>query len=1082
MYIVETGTLCILVLVFLFLLSIRCKALVMMYSLIAGNTDIFQAVVQSVGFELPNDGKVVDEKGQCPYHLIVKSQHSMEVKVKICNALSSVLPQLDPTTQDKGPKKKKGHGKSAKEYVTQGSEIYKCLVRAETAFIEIQSSQAEYSVIKENIQGATLAGRSDIETADELVSNSVATETRNESVSATEARDESVSESITIETGDKPATQSDGTHQLLSDNQKVESVRENEEVLHFPTAPLDNQLSRLLQLDKIYFSCSEVPLVEGDVDSVLTNVTDELSAKETLLVCQKLNFDAFTWEVEFTPSLRSFFKKARHQQPNLLASVISMMGNIAQCNSNWNRISKPILCDGIELFVVELEGCRILWEKAIQYSPFVTKKANTQDYFYYVQVVRLWDVDMTQGETADVYISDCIKRITNSYKRGRHAAIPLTPVDDKLFDEPNTPGCYSVMHEVLNAPPNAESVATSNLFLPAASMRESEYCAVPFYPLSDVFVQVLCAGNSSRYDFPHKPWPTEDYIINLEPTKAVLLLGRSGTGKTTCCLHRLWVHFRDYWNNGREDSGIVRNFRTPLSVFSLSKVSEELNGTDEIDESLSDTESLDTATNNDVNAVDEGGDIEAPECQFEHLKQVFVTKNPVLCSQLKRKFYDFAAAHSFLHRHMEFEKVRVPNTLPEVPDHQYPLFVTSQQFLLLLDRTLPEDSFFGTKDPNKLRILSAEYDFDEHEMMMELHDSEDEEEEGDGVHLPQHGRVVWTEITATYFVKTIWPKISRSCPLKNLDPVLVWTEIKSFIKGSMEALQRCRPLDVEEYEKVGKKLAPNYAEERKVIYDLFTAYNQFRQNCTARLFDECDLILNLYKRLVTTKDFSCPPHRFYIDEVQDFTQAELLLILACCQDPNGLFFTGDTAQSIMQGVSFRFKDLRSMFKLIGKNLPELQLPTIYKLVTNFRSHAGILRLAGTVIDLLMCFFKQSFDSYLPRDRGILEGPHPVLLWSPDIDDLAFLLKIQKRDSSVIEFGAHQVVIVRSKEVRQELPKIFESAIVLTVFEAKGLEFDDVLLYNFFNDSLVSLALITTIVHFLLTHPLWMLLFPIICIK
>lgn len=965
--------------------------------------------------------------------------------MKVCNALSNLLPRLDPTTQDRGPKKKKGQGKSAKEYVVHGSEIYKCLVNAEAVFFQKYSGEA-------GSPGPISESSSDVPS---------------DRGSTQEANLASVSESVAVETGGESI---DGTHQSLSADQDVEAVRENEQLIeepHVPSGPLDVQLSRLLQLDENYFSFSNVALVDVDTDYAPTSATDDLVAKEALLLCKNLKFDTFTWEVEFTPSLRSFFKKVRREQPTLLASLISMIASIAQCKPDCNSFSKPLLCDGIELFQTELGGCHILWEKAIQYSPFVTKKANTPDHFYYVQVLRLWDVNMTQEQTVDMYLSDCIKRIKNSYKRGQHAAIPLSPVNDELSHEPNTPGCYSVLHDVLNSLPSTEYNAAPNQFLPAASMREGEYCAVPFYPLSDVFIQALCASTTSRYDFPHKPWPTEDYIINLEPTKAVLLLGRSGTGKTTCCLHRLWAHFKDYWAKGRDDPSIPRNTRTPLSVLNFFEASGDDDGDDEIEgadpeavlEGESPNKPVDAFVPVDiVSSESEDDDAEAPQKQFEHLKQIFVTKNPVLCSQLKRKFYDFAAAYSFLNQHMEFEKARVPGTLPEVLDYQYPLFITSQQFLLLLDRTLQEESFFGTKDPNKLKILSAEYDFDEHEMMVELHDSEDEEVEENGMHMHQHGKViVWTEVTATYFVKTIWPKISRYCPLKSLDPALVWTEIKSFIKGSAEALQRCRPLDLEEYEKVGKKLAPNYAEERKVIYDLFKAYSQFRQNSATRLFDECDLIHNLYRRLIETKDFHCPPHRFYVDEVQDFTQAELLLILACCQDPNGLFFTGDTAQSIMQGVAFRFKDLRSIFRLISKDLPELQLPTIYKLVTNFRSHAGILRLAGTVIDLLMCFFKQSFDSYLPRDKGILEGPHPVLLWSPEIDDLAFLLKIQKRDSSVIEFGAHQVVIVRSKEVRQELPKIFESAIVLTVFEAKGLEFDDVLLYNFFSDSLVSMS-------------------------
>ena len=83
------------------------------------------------------------------------------------------------------------------------------------------------------------------------------------------------------------------------------------------------------------------------------------------------------------------------------------------------------------------------------------------------------------------------------------------------------------------------------------------------------------------------------------------------------------------------------------------------------------------------------------------------------------------------------------------------------------------------------------------------------------------------------------------------------------------------------------------------------------------------------------------------------------------------------------------------------------------------------------------------------------GPTPVFLESCEIDDLALLLSSNKREASAIEFGAHQVILVQSKEAKDKLPSILKGAIVLTIFEAKGLEFDDVLLYNFFADSVVS---------------------------
>ena len=51
-------------------------------------------------------------------------------------------------------------------------------------------------------------------------------------------------------------------------------------------------------------------------------------------------------------------------------------------------------------------------------------------------------------------------------------------------------------------------------------------------------------------------------------------------------------------------------------------------------------------------------------------------------------------------------------------------------------------------------------------------------------------------------------------------------------------------------------------------------------------------------------------------QVQDFTQTQLRLFLLVAADPNSLFLTGDTCQTIARGVGFRFEELQTM-SLVG---------------------------------------------------------------------------------------------------------------------------------------------------------------------
>lgn len=55
-------------------------------------------------------------------------------------------------------------------------------------------------------------------------------------------------------------------------------------------------------------------------------------------------------------------------------------------------------------------------------------------------------------------------------------------------------------------------------------------------------------------------------------------------------------------------------------------------------------------------------------------------------------------------------------------------------------------------------------------------------------------------------------------------------------------------------------------------------------------------------------------------------------------------------------------------------------------------------------------------------------------------------------SPILFFFSPKVILVANEMAKEKIPEELGLALVLTVYEAKGLEFDDVLLYNFFTDS------------------------------
>lgn len=50
-----------------------------------------------------------------------------------------------------------------------------------------------------------------------------------------------------------------------------------------------------------------------------------------------------------------------------------------------------------------------------------------------------------------------------------------------------------------------------------------------------------------------------------------------------------------------------------------------------------------------------------------------------------------------------------------------------------------------------------------------------------------------------------------------------------------------------------------------------------------------------------------------------------------------------------------------------------------------------------------------------------------------------------------DFGAEQVILVRDETTKDEVKRVLgKRALILTIFDAKGMEFDDVFLFDFFS--------------------------------
>ena len=132
-----------------------------------------------------------------------------------------------------------------------------------------------------------------------------------------------------------------------------------------------------------------------------------------------------------------------------------------------------------------------------------------------------------------------------------------------------------------------------------------------------------------------------------------------------------------------------------------------------------------------------------------------------------------------------------------------------------------------------------------------------------------------------------------------MNALVAWTQIYSFIKGSIEAAFNYRALTRDEYtdmEVMSRKRCRLDMEGRHFAYTIFEKYERFKETHFPGRRDEPDLVLEVFNRLQRFFSTGREIPRFsrvYIDEVQDLTQAEIaVLVQATMKNKDALFFAG----------------------------------------------------------------------------------------------------------------------------------------------------------------------------------------------
>ncbi|RPD59343.1 hypothetical protein L226DRAFT_495257 [Lentinus tigrinus ALCF2SS1-7] len=296
----------------------------------------------------------------------------------------------------------------------------------------------------------------------------------------------------------------------------------------------------------------------------------------------------------------------------------------------------------------------------------------------------------------------------------------------------------------------------------------------------------------------------------------------------------------------------------------------------------------------------------------------------------------------------------------------------------------------------------------------------------------------------------------------SLSPELVFGEIMGVIKGSQRALESEQGyLSEDVYCSIRRRSNASSMSQRISIYQIFRAYLlKKRDNGHYDAADRTRMLIKCFEILQLPRDSL--PKFIYIDEAQDNLLIDALVLRKLCSNPDGMFWAGDTAQTISAGSAFRFQELKAFMysereKEAEASLGKCVQAETFHLTTNYRSHAGIVECANSVVTLLIKYWPDSVDR-LPPEYGQIAGSKPKW-YSSERAEVRRALFTDADSGASIDFGHKQCILVRNNAARDRLRKEMNSSIgtILTIYDSKGLEYDDVLLYNPFEDSTVEVS-------------------------
>jgi len=235
------------------------------------------------------------------------------------------------------------------------------------------------------------------------------------------------------------------------------------------------------------------------------------------------------------------------------------------------------------------------------------------------------------------------------------------------------------------------------------------------------------------------------------------------------------------------------------------------------------------------------------------------------------------------------------------------------------------------------------------------------------------------------------------------------------------------------YLDLGVKQSIFLANERPLVYDIFERYLQFLGENNH--YDDNIISHQYLSRSTPRYDF------VVVDEVQDLTNIQLFLILKSLHNISDFLLCGDSNQ-IVHPNFFSWSKVKSLFhEQHQQGTLQHNVDLIRILHTNYRNSPDVTEIANRILLLKNARFgsidKES--NYLVKSNGHVHGN---VIYLQDKDNIRSELNAKTRTSTRF------AVIVMHPQQKAQAKQHFNTPLVFSIQEAKGLEYENIILYNF----------------------------------